>query len=808
MGICLSTDDIAVDAIQDTKAVSDENDHSSTMEHDDGLPSSLKAVLNSIQRIHVISSLKYQQKIELASSLVEKVFETGEMLMKQGESGHEFFLISSGRCEVYVGHDKVSELNANDYCGEQALLNPNSKRTASIKAVEKTTCYVMDRDTFNRVVRANNIHFMQRTANLALSDSISMEDSDDIANDVDDLTSNAVQDEYLTDNVLNWLVGEVEKNLLFADLNEANTREICKKMTRKKVVSGEYIIRQNDKNANQFYVIEKGTFAVDKDGKKIDSITRGACVGEQALLFNAPRTATVRFAPKNRNDYGIVWCLNRSTYRNCSTKLRRDVDDEKFAFLRRIPLLASLYNSEITLMSRALQKQEFEAGTTIFSQGEEGDKFYLIMDGSVIGHEKSTDGNFTKTFELSKNEWFGELALKYNKPRSATIAAKENCICLVVSRKDFNSLFGSLDSMMQRQIEEYQRPQQSTKEYRLNLFKRSLADFEKGPFVGRGKYGAVRFVRDNGSDTTYALKMVKKSWVHAKKPKQSKRRINALFNERNMMREFSNDSNASPFLVKLRGTFKDEHNVYFLMSAAQGGDFFNVLKTRGYVDEKTAQFYIACMIEGLEHLHKHNMIHRDLKPENIVMDSRGYGMITDFGFTKKLNSSNGNKTYTLCGTPGYMAPEVILGQGYGLGSDWFSLGCVLYDMVTGAPPFPSRADQFTMIKKMMSNKLHLPMYLSFWLKDILCQLLKLKPTKRLGVVKGGATKIKEHHWFKDFDWDGLRKGTLEAPIKPCLENAMDPQNFDTTVLDDPATDKVGEPVIPLARELENWDVSF
>lgn len=809
MGICLSSEDVAGDAFEKQGKVA-KNEEVSTASFDaknDHLDSNLKSVLKSIDRIHLIASLKYQQKLELASSLVEKVFETGEMLMKQGESGTEFFLIASGRCEVYVGTEKVSELNSNDYCGEQALLNPNSKRTASIKAVEQTTCYVMNRATFNRVVRANNIHFMQRTAHLALSDSISIASDDSSGADDDQDFAMNNHDENLTEDVLSWLTSAVEENLLFADLNKDSIREICKNMTRRKVYPKEYIIRQNDKKANEFFVIEKGSFVIQKDGQKIDSITRGACVGEQALLFNAPRTATVKFAGQSDKQYGIVWCLSRSTYRQCSTKLRRSTDDEKFAFLRRIPLLASLYNSEITLMSRALQKQEFPAGTTIFSQGEEGDKFYLIMDGSVIGHEKGPDGNIAKTFELSKNEWFGELALKYNKPRSATIAAKENAVCLVVSRKDFNSLFGSLDSMMQRQIEEYQRPTQSTKEYRLNLFKRNLGDFEQGPFVGRGKYGSVRFVRDNGSNTTYALKMIKKSWVHAKKAKQSKRRINALFNERNMMRELSNDHNSSSFLIKLRGTFKDETSVYFLMSAATGGDFFNILKTRGYVDEKTAQFYIACLVEGLEFLHSHNMIHRDLKPENIVMDHRGYGMITDFGFTKKLSSTNGNKTYTLCGTPGYMAPEVILGQGYGLGSDWFSLGCVLYDMVTGAPPFPTRADQFTMIKKMMSSKLHLPMYLSFWLKDILCQFLKLKPTKRLGVIKGGAKTIKKHHWFKDFDWEGLRNGTLQAPIKPRMDSAMDPQNFDTTILNDPHVNKE-EFVLPLAPELENWDVSF
>lgn len=417
-----------------------------------------------------------------------------------------------------------------------------------------------------------------------------------------------------------------------------------------------------------------------------------------------------------------------------------------------------------------------------------------------MGYEMREDGS-QKVFELSEGEYFGEIALRTNKPRTATIAAKSELVLLSVPRKDFTALFGSLDSLMERQIEEYQRPEQSNKEYRQSLFNRSLGDLERGPMVGRGKYGAVQFVYDPNGKTTYALKMVAKSWVHARKVKQSKRRINALFNERNVMRAFSGDN--CQFLVKLRGSFKDEKYVYFLMEAALGGDFFNILKTRGSVNEKTAQFFAGCLIEAIAHLHSHNMLHRDLKPENIVLDHRGYGMLTDFGFTKKLNASD--KTYTLCGTPGYMAPEVILGQGYGKGSDWFSLGCVLYDMVTGAPPFPTRADQFTMIRQMMQNKLHLPMYLSFWIKDLICQMLKLKTVKRLGVVKGGAQRIRDHHWFQDFDWESLRAGTLASPVQPSIKNPMDVSNFDSTCLEQPMKTKSN---IPLAPELENWDVNF
>lgn len=559
----------------------------------------------------------------------------------------------------------------------------------------------------------------------------------------------------------------------------------------------QYIITQGEKKGCEFFVIDAGEFVVEKDSKIVDQISRGSCVGELALIFNAPRNASIRASTA-----GTAWVLTRSKYRMYSRNIRRKDDDDKIKFLRKIPLLSSLYKSEIALMSRALQRCEYMAGNTIFKQGDAGDKFYLIMEGTVVGHEQREDGN-QKVFQLSVGEWFGELALRYNKPRTATIAAQCKCVLLEVTHKDFNGLFGKLNDMMDRQIEEYQRPVQSNLENRQALLRRSLGDFERGPMVGCGKYGSVQFVFDHKSNTTYALKMIEKSWVRSRKLRQSKRRINALFNERNVMQEFSSDN--CPFLVKLRGTYKDEKFIYFLMEAAVGGDFFNILKMRSSVNEKTAQFYAACLIEAIDHLHSHDLIHRDLKPENIVLDHRGYGMLTDFGFTRQLGESQ--QTYTLCGTPGYMAPEVILGQGYGKGSDWFSLGCVLYDFVTGGPPFPTRADQFTMIRQMMQNKLYLPMYLSFWVKDLICQLLKLKAVKRLGVINGGAQRIREHHWFQDFDWNALRNGTMEAPIQPVINGPMDVSNFDVSCVNEIEI-LHAKNEIPLCHELENWDANF
>ena len=175
----------------------------------------------------------------------------------------------------------------------------------------------------------------------------------------------------------------------------------------------------------------------------------------------------------------------------------------------------------------------------------------------------------------------------------------------------------------------------------------------------------------------------------------------------------------SNFLVKLWRTYQDENKVYFLLDACLGGDLFSLLRKTQTFKEHVAMFYAGCVIEGFDHLHSMNMAFRDLKPENLVLDTRGYVKITDFGFCKVLNETG--KTFTLCGTPDYLAPEIIYGRGHGVGVDYWTLGILIYEMLCSMPPFYDR-DATNIYRKVVRAQPTFPAYVSHSVCRIFCSM--------------------------------------------------------------------------------------
>merc|ERR1719195_576598 len=193
----------------------------------------------------------------------------------------------------------------------------------------------------------------------------------------------------------------------------------------------------------------------------------------------------------------------------------------------------------------------------------------------------------------------------------------------------------------------------------------------------------------------------------------------------------------NPFLVNLRRTYKDKYKVYFLLDVCQGGELFTILRRRRYFNEPTSKFYAGCVVEGFGYMHSKNIIYRDLKPENLVLDSNGYLKITDFGFAKVVP----NKTFTLCGTPDYLAPEIVTGQGHGKPVDWWTLGILLYEMTASFPPFYDEQPINT-YRKIIKGKVKFPRYFSEEVKEIVKGLLRVRPVKRLGILKGGTELLR------------------------------------------------------------------
>ena len=204
-----------------------------------------------------------------------------------------------------------------------------------------------------------------------------------------------------------------------------------------------------------------------------------------------------------------------------------------------------------------------------------------------------------------------------------------------------------------------------------------------------------------------------------------------------------------------------------------GGEFFTHLRKAGRFDHVASKFYATQITLVFEYMHASDYIYRDLKPENLLLDKYGYLKITDFGFAKKVAF----KTYTLCGTPEYIAPEVLLNKGHGKGVDWWTLGILLYEMQAGQPPFVDD-DPMGIYQQILAGKVTFPRHFDRNAKSLIKKVLVADLTKIYGCLKGGAEDIKKHKWFQGFDYDALVERQLPAPIVPAVSSEADTSNFD------------------------------
>jgi cGMP-dependent protein kinase len=252
-----------------------------------------------------------------------------------------------------------------------------------------------------------------------------------------------------------------------------------------------------------------------------------------------------------------------------------------------------------------------------------------------------------------------------------------------------------------------------------------------------------------------------------------------ILNEKRVMSMLS-----SPFLVHMSQTFQDRDYLYFLMEPVLGGELFNLIQDFAPFNQSAAMFYAACVIQGFDYLHSHNIIFRDLKPENLLLDNNGYVKITDFGFAKQL--WEGDKTWTLCGTPEYMAPEILRHNSYDRAVDWWAMGILIFELLTGGTPFYHN-DQMKIYESIVQKQPVMPKYFSSASSKLIKMFLNKNPSKRLGIIQGGVQTIRDQRFFDDMDWESLRFGDLKAPIKPEVKSPEDISNFEGAQLGRQAT---------------------
>jgi len=322
--------------------------------------------------------------------------------------------------------------------------------------------------------------------------------------------------------------------------------------------------------------------------------------------------------------------------------------------------------------------------------------------------------------------------------------------------------------------------------------KLKIEDFELLKVVGKGSFGKVMQVRKKDTNRIYALKTIRKAHII------SRSEVAHTLAERSVLAQINN-----PFIVPLKFSFQSPEKLYFVLAFVNGGELFHHLQKEHRFDVNRSRFYTAELLCALECLHGFSVIYRDLKPENILLDYQGHIALCDFGLCK-LDMKDEDRTNTFCGTPEYLAPELLMGRGYNKTVDWWTLGVLLYEMLTGLPPF---YDENTneMYRKILSEPLHFSDVVPPAAKDLLTKLLNRDPEQRLGA--NGSAEIKAHPFFHAIDWRKLLQRKYEPTFKPSVADALDTANFDPEFTSEaPADSYVEGPM--LSQTMQNQFQGF
>ncbi|CAK7229559.1 Cytochrome c oxidase subunit 1 [Sporothrix curviconia] len=314
------------------------------------------------------------------------------------------------------------------------------------------------------------------------------------------------------------------------------------------------------------------------------------------------------------------------------------------------------------------------------------------------------------------------------------------------------------------------------------MFPKSLKvdDFVRIRTLGTGTFARVVLVRRHHPRTeeearqVFALKILRKAAVIKLK------QIDHVRHERQILQDVS----GHPFITNLLVSFHDHNFLYLLLDYVPGGELFSYLRKFRRFDEPTAQFYAAEIVLVLEYLHEQQdgVAYRDLKPENLLLDGRGHVKLVDFGFAKRLGRDGAGgavETYTLCGTPEYIAPEVIQNMGHTTAVDWWALGILIYEFLTGYPPFWHQ-NPLEIYRQILEKPVVFPQdpSISPAAQDLVHQLCTVDRSRRLGNLSGGAAKVKAHPFFEGVDWDALLERRDQGPIMPPVRFTGDAQCFD------------------------------
>ena len=448
---------------------------------------------------------------------------------------------------------------------------------------------------------------------------------------------------------------------------------------------------------------------------------------------------------------------------NARATLNRPQENANKVFLQNIFGMKNVPEEILSKITPLLQKRVYPAGTNVIKQHDVGDRFHFLYDGEVEYIQTiKGKGKISKIhYGVGRpGAYFGEKALTTHKRRTMSVRAINDVTTLSLLKHDFRQTLAACFAIFNsRGLVGTDKAYSGIQRFNISMNcsnngKNILKRLEKGTLLGEGSFGTVWSVRNIDSNEHYALKVIKKSNI------TNGKMTRYVKDEKTILA-----ASKHPFIVQLFGTFSDSNYEFILMDLCSKDNLSSILSRKQYFSEDTAKFYMTGIIMALVYLHQRNIIFRDLKLENILIDMKGYPKLCDFGLAKKVS----DKTYTICGTFGYLSPDLFLKKGYTKACDLWSLGVCIYELIAGIKPFdtPSLQDAVYGNKAFVNN--HKPINISFYdavfsnpLKILIKNLFCEDPLKRVS-IQG----VLQSPWYEGFNFEryALKKMTPPIPVE-------------------------------------------
>jgi len=687
-------------------------------------------LIKSALRKNFVFDMKTEDIDRLVTAFEEVIVGQNDIIMKQGDAGDYFYVVAYGELSIHVNGNKVGSTGPGNSFGEMALLY-TCPRAATVKAeTPSTRLFRVDQKSFRFVMQTQTKQ--------------SEEKKEKLLRDISFLKH----------------------------LSEEDLHRLSSVMTPCIFQTGDYIIKRGERG-DSFYIIQEGKVRVTDivvGNIRYEDVTLGTgeYFGEGALISSESRAASVVALTK-----GTAFAIDRTIFQKVLgdfVKLISRAQDRHRLEGIKILRGSNLTSENLDELVSHVKDREFQENESIFEEGEvvEG-ALYFVRQGTI--KISTLDGS--RSEDIIPGGYFGQEQLladvqgRQNPAKYTAVVGEEKCVCGVLTLKDCRSVFDTTN-MEDGSYTGGSAYKLKKRESVIDTFKADLTleKLKKDTLLGEGQFAQVWLVSTmvHGSHHEFALKIQNPNSGEENALESIRREIMVL------------EHLHHPFIIDLVSTFTNEDkSVYMVMEAVKGGELWNVIHRQGEdgewmsgISEEQAKFYALSLADALAYIHREKFIFRDLKPENVLIDAQGYPILVDFGFAKYCP----DKTFTFCGTPNYLAPEIVLNCGHGCGVDHWALGVVTYEMVTGENPFYFEGmDQMTLFRAIVQEPFYpLGDTSSPELIDFVSGLLEKEPVQRTGMLAGQERDLLRHNWFAELSLDQIRKKEAMAPWLPKISS--------------------------------------